>query len=223
MQLLSWSNDILLQLFIRWCDVFPLALELLKLTKSGITLDHSILSYHVWAFPSTKVISVNFSRLYNFFFWFLSGPSIQGMKWPECSGNRSRIRWSLSHLGFHLLSRSPLLLGNLIPEPHIFFKPFQLILPFLELDIKYFDLGLHHRDATDDKVTIESAEATLKYVLFRWYWLIPIVYVIITVRSFRLCFCYQFSYYYLLTTRPAAVGKIGLLCVYQSPILLCSF
>uniref|UniRef100_A0A0D2SG02 Isocitrate dehydrogenase [NADP] n=1 Tax=Gossypium raimondii TaxID=29730 RepID=A0A0D2SG02_GOSRA len=39
----------------------------------------------------------------------------------------------------------------------------KLILPFVELDIKYFDLGLPHRDATDDKVTIESAEATLKY------------------------------------------------------------
>ncbi|KAL0359908.1 UNVERIFIED_CONTAM: Isocitrate dehydrogenase [NADP] [Sesamum angustifolium] len=39
----------------------------------------------------------------------------------------------------------------------------KLIFPFLELDIKYFDLGLPHRDATDDKVTIESAEATLKY------------------------------------------------------------
>lgn len=42
---------------------------------------------------------------------------------------------------------------------------FQLITPFVELDIKYFDLGLPHRDATDDKVTIESAEATKKYVL----------------------------------------------------------
>lgn len=41
----------------------------------------------------------------------------------------------------------------------------QLIFPFLELDIKYFDLGLPHRDATNDRVTIESAEATLKYVL----------------------------------------------------------
>ncbi|KAL6972927.1 isocitrate dehydrogenase (NADP(+)) [Sarracenia purpurea var. burkii] len=40
-----------------------------------------------------------------------------------------------------------------------------LIFPFLELDIKYFDLGLPHADATDDKVTIESAEATLKYDL----------------------------------------------------------
>lgn len=39
----------------------------------------------------------------------------------------------------------------------------KLILPFLELDIKYYDLGLPYRDQTDDKVTIESAEATLKY------------------------------------------------------------
>lgn len=38
----------------------------------------------------------------------------------------------------------------------------KLIYPFLELDIKYFDLGLPNRDATNDKVTIESAEATLK-------------------------------------------------------------
>lgn len=41
---------------------------------------------------------------------------------------------------------------------------FQLITPFVELDIKYYDLGLPHRDATDDKVTVESAEATKKYV-----------------------------------------------------------
>jgi isocitrate dehydrogenase len=40
----------------------------------------------------------------------------------------------------------------------------QLVFPFVDLDIKYFDLGLPHRDATHDKVTIESAEATLKYV-----------------------------------------------------------
>ncbi|PON79589.1 Isocitrate dehydrogenase NADP-dependent [Trema orientale] len=39
----------------------------------------------------------------------------------------------------------------------------KLIFPFLELDIKYFDLGLPNRDATNDRVTIESAEATLKY------------------------------------------------------------
>ncbi|CAL5443450.1 unnamed protein product [Camellia sinensis] len=39
----------------------------------------------------------------------------------------------------------------------------KLIFPFLELDIKYFDLGLPYRDVTNDKVTAESAEATLKY------------------------------------------------------------
>ncbi|GJY30844.1 retrovirus-related pol polyprotein from transposon TNT 1-94 [Tanacetum coccineum] len=39
----------------------------------------------------------------------------------------------------------------------------KLIFPFLDLDIKYYDLGLPNRDATDDKVTVESAEATLKY------------------------------------------------------------
>jgi isocitrate dehydrogenase len=39
----------------------------------------------------------------------------------------------------------------------------KLIFPYLELDIKYYDLGMENRDATDDRVTIESAEATLKY------------------------------------------------------------
>ncbi|KAJ0041834.1 hypothetical protein Pint_17127 [Pistacia integerrima] len=39
----------------------------------------------------------------------------------------------------------------------------KLIFPFVELDIKYFDLGLPNRDATDDQVTVESAQATLKY------------------------------------------------------------
>jgi isocitrate dehydrogenase len=33
----------------------------------------------------------------------------------------------------------------------------------VDLDIKYFDLGLPHRDATDDKVTVECANAILKY------------------------------------------------------------
>ncbi|XVE84001.1 hypothetical protein DITRI_Ditri16bG0133800 [Diplodiscus trichospermus] len=39
----------------------------------------------------------------------------------------------------------------------------KLIFPYLNLDVKYFDLGILNRDATDDKVTVESAEATLKY------------------------------------------------------------
>jgi isocitrate dehydrogenase len=39
----------------------------------------------------------------------------------------------------------------------------KLIHPYLELDIKYYDLGMEHRDATDDKVTVEAAEAIKKY------------------------------------------------------------
>jgi len=35
----------------------------------------------------------------------------------------------------------------------------KLILPYLDLDIQYFDLGLEHRDATNDRVTVECAEA----------------------------------------------------------------
>lgn len=39
----------------------------------------------------------------------------------------------------------------------------QMIHPFLDVDLKYFDLGLPHRDATDDKVTVDAAEAIKKY------------------------------------------------------------
>lgn len=33
----------------------------------------------------------------------------------------------------------------------------------MDLDIKYFDLGLPNRDKTDDKVTVEAAEAIKQY------------------------------------------------------------
>jgi isocitrate dehydrogenase len=39
----------------------------------------------------------------------------------------------------------------------------KLIFPYLDIDLAYYDLGMEHRDATDDKVTVESAEAILKY------------------------------------------------------------
>lgn len=39
----------------------------------------------------------------------------------------------------------------------------QLITPFLDLDIKYYDLGMEYRDQTDDKVTTDAAEAIIKY------------------------------------------------------------
>jgi isocitrate dehydrogenase len=39
----------------------------------------------------------------------------------------------------------------------------QLILPYLDVELKYFDLGIESRDATDDQITIESAEAIKRY------------------------------------------------------------
>jgi isocitrate dehydrogenase len=39
----------------------------------------------------------------------------------------------------------------------------QLILPYLELDIKYYDLGIENRDLTNDQVTIDAANAINKY------------------------------------------------------------
>ncbi|MBM3452683.1 MAG: isocitrate dehydrogenase (NADP(+)) [Bacteroidetes bacterium] len=39
----------------------------------------------------------------------------------------------------------------------------KLILPYLDLDIKYYDLGIENRDITDDQITIDAAEAIRKY------------------------------------------------------------
>jgi isocitrate dehydrogenase len=39
----------------------------------------------------------------------------------------------------------------------------KLIHPYLDIDLKYYDLSVEHRDATNDQVTIDSAEATKKY------------------------------------------------------------
>ena len=39
----------------------------------------------------------------------------------------------------------------------------QLILPYLDVELEYYDLGIEHRDATDDQVTIDSAEAIKRH------------------------------------------------------------
>src|SRR5271170_6037895 len=39
----------------------------------------------------------------------------------------------------------------------------KLILPYLELDIKYYDLGMEYRDQTDDQVTIDAANAIKEF------------------------------------------------------------
>jgi isocitrate dehydrogenase len=39
----------------------------------------------------------------------------------------------------------------------------KLILPYLDIDLKYYDLGIEHRDATNDQVTVDAANAIAKY------------------------------------------------------------
>lgn len=39
----------------------------------------------------------------------------------------------------------------------------ELLTPFIDLNTEYYDLGLVHRNETNDQVTIDSAEATKKY------------------------------------------------------------
>ncbi len=39
----------------------------------------------------------------------------------------------------------------------------KLIKPYLDIDLHYYDLGIEHRDATEDRVTVEAAEAIKKY------------------------------------------------------------
>jgi isocitrate dehydrogenase len=39
----------------------------------------------------------------------------------------------------------------------------KLIFPYLDIDLKYYDLGIQKRDETDDQITVDAAEATKKY------------------------------------------------------------
>ena len=39
----------------------------------------------------------------------------------------------------------------------------ELLLPYIDLKTEYYDLGLEHRNETDDQVTVDSANATMKY------------------------------------------------------------
>ncbi len=41
----------------------------------------------------------------------------------------------------------------------------ELLLPFIDLKTEYYDLGLEYRNSTDDKVTVDSAEADRKSVV----------------------------------------------------------
>src|SRR5262249_22964525 len=41
----------------------------------------------------------------------------------------------------------------------------KLILPYLDIELVYFDLGIHSRDATDDQITIDAANAIKRHAV----------------------------------------------------------
>ena len=41
----------------------------------------------------------------------------------------------------------------------------KLILPYLDIDLKYYDLSVQNRDQTNDEITVEAAKAIKKFVL----------------------------------------------------------
>src|SRR5579872_2555285 len=43
------------------------------------------------------------------------------------------------------------------------FIKYQLILPYLDITLDYYDLSVQHRDATDDQVTVDAANAIKRY------------------------------------------------------------
>src|SRR5213082_1495826 len=45
----------------------------------------------------------------------------------------------------------------------------QLILPYLDVELKYFDLGIESRDASDDQITVDAANAIKEFGLRRMY------------------------------------------------------
>ncbi len=43
------------------------------------------------------------------------------------------------------------------------FIKYKLVLPYLDIDLKHFDLGIETRDKTDDRITIEAAKAIKEF------------------------------------------------------------
>ena len=46
----------------------------------------------------------------------------------------------------------------------------KLILPYLDIDLKYYDLGMESRDKTNDQITVDCAKAIQKYNVGGGYW-----------------------------------------------------
>ncbi|GLB39968.1 putative isocitrate and isopropylmalate dehydrogenases family protein [Lyophyllum shimeji] len=96
----------------------------------------------------------------------LSG-RVLGRPWRACytparafSGSFSRLQMSQK-----IVVQNPIVELDGDEMTRIIWKKIreELILPYLQLDIKYFDLGLEARDQTNDQVTVDAAHAILKH------------------------------------------------------------
>jgi len=84
----------------------------------------------------------------------------------SCAGATSPVRLFVNEDGMvKILVKTPVveLDGDEMTRIIWGFIKDKLILPYLDIDLKYYDLGIEHRDATDDQVTLDSALATKKY------------------------------------------------------------
>uniref|UniRef100_A0A672JSF9 Isocitrate dehydrogenase [NADP] n=1 Tax=Salarias fasciatus TaxID=181472 RepID=A0A672JSF9_SALFA len=101
--------------------------------------------------------------LFIFCHYSLSGSRVAGAD-PSCCGRRQGRPWT-GHATARIKVEQPVVemdgdeMTRIIWE---FIKE-KLILPNVDVQLKYFDLGLPYRDHTDDQVTIDSALATKKY------------------------------------------------------------
>lgn len=96
----------------------------------------------------------------------LSG-RVVGRTWRPCYTTARAFSGSISRLQTNqkIVVQNPIVELDGDEMTRIIWKKIreELIVPYLQLDIKYFDLGLEARDQTNDQVTIDAANAILKH------------------------------------------------------------
>ncbi|KAI1724443.1 isocitrate/isopropylmalate dehydrogenase domain-containing protein [Ditylenchus destructor] len=85
--------------------------------------------------------------------------------WPICHTGQRSLATAGPQVPKKIVVKNPVVDLDGDEMTRIIWKDIKdkLILPYLDIDIKYYDLGLEYRDQTDDSVTVEAAEAIKKY------------------------------------------------------------
>jgi isocitrate dehydrogenase len=85
--------------------------------------------------------------------------------WPVSQGTGEAARQIASRLVARIKVQNPIveLDGDEMTRIIWSFIKEQLILPYLDVELKYYDLGIESRDASEDRITVEAAEAIKQY------------------------------------------------------------